>query len=70
MIDFKTMNDEGETINEGNWLMSYFVMNQKYLNKYLKMWTKLAQTIKDTKCYIGFCNLSFEKKVLKSFSDS
>ena len=66
LIDFKTIDDEGKTINEGNWLV-LFCDESEVSSKYLKMWTKLAQAIKDTKCYIGFCNLSFENRVLKAF---
>ena len=37
--------------------------------RYLRMWLKLAEEIKNEYCILAFCNLTFEKRTEKSFKE-
>jgi len=52
-------------------LKPYFILFMSDSNTaskaYLNVWLQLAQEIKDDKCYLGFCNLEYEKNVKEAF---
>jgi hypothetical protein len=70
--DFKTDSDTKINLNIKNIEKPYFVLfidQTPESQRYLKMWLKMAEEIKNEYCILSFCNLTFEKKIDKNFKE-
>jgi len=66
LIDFVSKDEDIQNLNIGSWLV-LFHDESDISQKYLKTWVELAKTVGNDKCYLGHCNLTFEKRIYKNF---
>lgn len=66
LIDFVTKDEDINNLNVGAWFV-LFHDESPVSQKYLRVWSELARIIKNNRCYLGHCNLSFEKKIYQNF---
>lgn len=71
-IDLKrtTVNDEGKEIAANNGYYLILFMDESSVSKqYFKRILDLSTITRETKGKLGYCNIFFEKKILKAFQD-
>ena len=66
LIDFVSKDEDISNLNIGAWFV-LFHDESAASRKYLRIWTELARTIKNNRCYLGHCNITFEKKIYQNF---
>ena len=67
MIDLKVDREKGEQQNAMPYFILFMAETNSVSKNYLQTWLQLSRTIKNDKCYLGFCNLDFEKGIFNKF---
>jgi hypothetical protein len=66
LIDFVSKDEDINNLNIGAWFV-LFHDESTISQKYLKTWVELARVVRNDRCYLGHCNLTFEKKIYNNF---
>ena len=67
MIDLKVDREKGEQQNAMPYFILFMAETNAVSKDYLQTWLQLSRIIKNDKCYLGFCNLDFEKGIFNNF---
>lgn len=68
LIDLKRENLKKDKMNDGFWFIVFLDETQTG-REFLQRWLELAQIVKADYLNLGYCNLTFEKKIFNSFKD-
>lgn len=67
LIDLKVDREKDEQLNAMPYFILFMAETNNVSKRYLDTWLQLSKTVKNDKCYLGFCNLDFENGIYNNF---